>query len=322
MKLPFDSWDGRNDLAGTTEQVKLERYFGPAAVVFGSYQSAISSILEVLGSRTHLIPVVMPITASPDTVAATLRAGGDPLLLDILPQTLQMNPDELRAVLSEVQAAVVILSRPAGQPIDADLLAACGDCPTILDSRLPPHEALMAENTCTFSVFDLGPIVGSGAVVVHKFADQVRELKMVRNGLLGLAANLNDLLSACALKRFNEDPGLCKRRLAQGQVAHTYMSLLKEKLVLPFNDSPEWPYFVVRVDNADKVIAHLNSEVELVKPIFPLHMLSDVNRRWVEKPEYPVAEDLWRKLVALPTHTGILHKESSIVDKLLEVAHD
>ncbi len=320
--IPFDSWDGRNDFSGTVEQTRLEQYFGPAAVAFGTYQASLSAILEVLGTRTHLIPVVMPITASPDTIAATLRAGGDPVLLDILPQTLQMDPGELRLVLSELKAAVVILTRPAGQAVDPELLAVVGENPTILDSRLPPHEKIADQCICTFNVFDLAPIIGTGSVVIHKFDQQVRELKLVRNGLLGLCGNLNDALAAYALKRLKADPGLDTRRGVQGTVAYEYIKLLKEKYVFPFDESPEWPYFIVRVDNADKVVAHLHSEVELVKPVFPLHMLSDVNRRWMEKPEYPVAEGLWRKLVALPTHVGILGKESMIVSKLSEVAHE
>lgn len=321
--LPFDSWDGKNDFSSTADQTRLEQHFGPAAVAFGTYQAAISAVLEVLGSRTHLIPVIMPVTASPDTIAATLRAGGDPLLLDIRPQTLQMDPEELRMVLGEVKAAVVILTRPAGQPVDPELLTAVGENPTILDSRLLPHAGIDTDTTsdcvCTFNVFDLSPIAGSGAIVVHKFAETVRELKLVRNGILGLSSNLNGALAAHTLRCLKDDPGLVKRRAAQTRVAEAYVKLLNEHYVFPFDQSPEWPYFIVRVDNADKVIAHLREHVEIVKPVFPLHMLSDINRRWVDKPSYPVAEGLWQKLIALPTHRGVLGKEAQIVEGLSEV---
>jgi len=319
--IPFDSWDGQNNLAGTIEQTKLEQFFGPAAVAFGTYQAAVSASLEVLGTRTHLIPVVLPITAAPDTIAATLRGGGDPLLLDIRPQTLQIDPDALREVLAELKAAVVILTRPGGQDVDPELLELTKELPTILDSRLPPHQRIENDCVCTFNIFDFSAMLGTGALVVHKFDQQIKELKMVRSGLLGLSANLNDALSAYALKRLKLDPCLDERRKAQKQVADKYIELLKEKYVIPFDQSVEWPYFIVRVDNADRVVAHLHSHgIEAVKPVFPLHMLSEINRRWVEKPEYPVAEGLWKKLVALPTHTGIIGKESIIVERLLEVS--
>lgn len=323
--IPFESWDGKNDFSGTVEQSRLEQYFGSAAVVFGTYQAAISAILECLGTRSHLVPVILPVTASPDTLAGVLRAGGDPLLLDIRPQTLQMDPEYLRLVLAEVKAAVVVLTRPAGQPVDPALLEACGDNPTILDSRLPPGGEIRdidKDSVCSFSVFDFAPIVGTGALVIHKFDQQLRELKIIRNGVLGLSGNMNDALAAYALKRLKEDPGLYTRSARQAQVAGTYLYLLKESHVLPFESSPEWPYFIVRVENADKVIAHLHREVQAVKPVFPLHMFSDVNRRWLEKPSYPVAEGLFQKLVAIPTHLGILGKESMIVSRLSEVSND
>lgn len=321
--IPFDTWDGRNDFSGTLEQFKLEQHFGPSAVAFNTYQNAISAILEVLGSRAHLIPVILPITASPDTISAVLRGGGDPILLDIRPQTLQIDPVVLAEVLAEVKAAVVILTRPGGQDVDPELLKIVGDLPTILDSRLPPHEDIEPNLCCTFNVFDLAPLVGTGAMVFHKFSQQVRELKMVRAGVLGLAANLNDALAAYTMKRLATDPSLGVRRGQQAIVAKRYMELLHEKYVYPFDQSPEWPYFIVRVDNADRAVAHLHSHgVAITKPVFPLHMLSEVNRRWVEKPSYPVAEGLAKKLVALPTHVGILGKESMIVSLLSEVAND
>lgn len=321
--IPFDSWDGNTDLASTVEQTKLEQHIGTGTVVFGSYQTAVSAVLEVLGSRSHLIPVVLPITASPDVIGGVLRAGADPLLLDIRPQTLQIDPEALREVLTELEAAVVVLNRPAGQPVDPELLSLTAELPTILDSRLPPHEAIGPECTGTFSLFDLGPVVGSGAAVVHKFNQQVHELKMVRNGILGLACNLNDVIAAVARKRLLSDPALTKRRETQATVAASYIALLREKYVFPWDTSPEWPYFVVRVENADRAIAHLHSAgISAMKPVFPLHMLSDVNRRWVEKPSYPVAEGLWKKLIALPTHLGILGQESKIVSILSEVAND
>lgn len=321
--MMFDSWDGRNDYTSTIEQAKLEQHFGPSAVAFSSYQTAISAILEVLGTRTQRIPVVLAVTASPDTLAATLRAGGDPILLDIRPQTLQIDPDQLRTVLDELKAAVVILARPAGQPVDPALLAMTEDMPTILDSRLPPHEDIEADCVCTFNVFDLALLAGSGALIIHRFEQQVRELKMVRSGLLGLSANLNEALATTALKRLASDPKLANRKAEQIRVVRRYSNLFAGKLAYPFDQSPEWPYFIVAVDSADRAIAHLHShDITAAKPVYPLHLLSDINKRWVEKPSYPVAEELSKKLIALPTHSGILDKEGIVVLHLEEVAHD
>lgn len=322
ITVPFDSWANNLDITNTTEQANLEQYFGPAAVAFNTYQGAVSGILEVLGARSSIVPVIMSITASPDTLAAVLRAGGDPILLDIHPQTLQIDPTLLRSILDEIKTAVVIFARPGGQPVDPQLLEMTKDLPTILDSRLPPHAHIVDDCVCTFNVFDLGVVVGSGAVVIHRFKEQVTELKQVRSGLLGLSGSLNSVLAGYALRQLKHDPVLATRRSTQEVSVMTYVKLVQDKLTYPFDSSPEWPYFVVGVENADKAVAHLHGfGIEIVKPVFPLHLLSDINRRWVEKPEYPVAESLCGKLVALPTHLGILGKEDMIISTLLEVSN-
>jgi len=289
--------------------MSIERYFGPSAVTFNSYQNALTAIVEVLGFR---VPVVMPVTASPDALAAVLRGGGEPILLDICPDTLQMDPQMLREVLDEIKAAAVILTRPGGQPVDPALHAITHDVPTILDSRLPAHTRVAADCCCTFNVFNLPDV---GALVIHKFSQQVTELKRIRSGVLGLSAEIVSKLDEIGCKRLAEDQQQTQRTpLAAAQV---YMELLGEKYAYPFSESPEWPYFIVAVDNADRVVAHLHSHgIIATKPVMPLHMLSEINSRWVEKPSYPTAEYLAKKLVALPTNSGII---GSIVTLLGEV---
>jgi dTDP-4-amino-4,6-dideoxygalactose transaminase len=319
--IPFSSWDGVNDHTGTSGQRKLEQFLGPASAVFSTYQAAITATLEVMGSRTHELPVIMSISASPDTIAAVLRSGATPLLLDINPNTLQLDTSLLKEVLEELEAAVVILDRPAGLSIDPELLEIVDDLPTIIDTRLIPSLDMAEACVGTFTVFDLGPMIGTGAVVIHKYADQLNELKIVRNGVLGLAAHLNDTLSLLAYDCLKADPTLAKRKAVQKGVVETYASLFEGKLDCILTQDTEWPYFVVFVDNADKVIAHLHSyDIAALKPIYPLHLLPNISRRWAEKPEYPNVESIYNNLVALPTHSGVVGKEADIVSKLLEVS--
>jgi|LakMenEpi03Aug12_release.lakeMendotaPanAssembly.Ray.scaffolds.fasta_scaffold03047_32 dTDP-4-amino-4,6-dideoxygalactose transaminase len=317
--LPFDSWDV-NCYSGTTEQCRLEAFFGPAASVFNSCQAGITAILEVLGSRTHDIPVVLPITAPTDTVSAVLRAGGNPILLDINPTTLQLEPSLLKEVIDTLKAVVVVFDRPCGAPVDQELLSLTQDFPTIIDTRLPPQ--LNSEEACvgTFTVFDFGPVVGTGSLVIHKYSDQVHELRLVRSGLLGLSANMNELICSLAHKRLKEHPDLAERKQHQNSIFAKYASLLAGKKEIVLADSKEKPYCAVRVQNANRAIAQLHGcRFTAIKPVFPLHTLPIMQRRWQETPEYPVAEDLANRLVALPTHPGVSGKEEEIVSKLLDV---
>jgi hypothetical protein len=206
-------------------------------------------------------------------------------------------------------------------PVDPALLELAQDLPTIIDTRLPPHKGIEADCTGVFTVFDFGPIVGTGGLVIHKYSQQVLELKLVRNGLLGLAANMNDALCALAHKRLIAHPFLIVRKSDKEKVVGAYKSLLEGKnhhIVFPH--SPERPYLMVRVANANRVVAHLHSlGFPVVKPVFPLHLLPIMQRRWQETPEYPVAEAVHTQIVALPVHPGIIGKEKEIVSRLLEV---
>lgn len=320
--IPFDSWDGVTNTSGGTEQAKLEAYLGPTAVVFSSYQAAITSVLEILGSRTTDVPVILPITTSPDTLAAVLRSGASPLLLDIDSTTLQLDANLLAEILGELPQAVVVLDRPGGQQVTANLLELTKDTVTIIDTRLPPTLAAADDCVGSFTVFDFGPVIGSGGLVHHKYSEQVLELKVVRNGILGLAANMNEILCSLALTRLKVDAG--QRAIQAGEVAEAYMELLQLRSVgcMPFVKSTHWPYFIVSVENSDRAIAYLHSHnILAVKPVFPLHLLPTISRRWTEKPEYPVAEKWHKHLIALPTHQGVLGKEEEIISKLLEVAY-
>lgn len=320
--IPFNSWDGVHDHTGTSGQKKLEQFLGPASVVFSTYQAAITATLEVFGSRTHDVPVIMPVTASPDTIAAVLRSGASPLLLDIDPATLQMDPALLSEVLQELEAAVILLDRPGGRKLEPALLELVQDLPTIIDTRLIPNLGMEDDCVGTFTVFDLGPVIGTGAVVIHKYSEQINELKVVRNGMLGLAAHLTDTLSLQAHEQLKLDPLLETRKQLQKEVAAEYQRLLKDKHECLFSDNnEEFPYCIVRVEDADKVIAHLHTyDIAALKPVYPLHLIPNISRRWAETPSYPNAESICTKLVALPTHPGVRGKEADIISKLLEVS--
>lgn len=319
--LPFDSWDG-NDFGGTVEQAKLEDFFGPSAAVFNTYQAAVTSILEVLGSRSYEIPVVLPITSSPDVIAGVLRSGANPMLLDINPKTLQLDANLLREVVEAFKSIVVVLNRPAGMPVDPELLEIAADLPTIIDTRLPPHKNIKEDCVGTFTVFDFGPIVGTGSLIIHKYSEQLIELRMIRNGLLGLAANMNDALAALAHRRLKTQTGLESRKETQQTIVNNYTALLEgKKHEILFAESKEKPYLIIRVSNANRVVAHLSMVgFQVLKPVFPLHLLPIMQRRWKETPEYPVAETVANQLIALPTHPGILGREAEIVSRILEVS--
>lgn len=298
LNIPFDVWDEDDvDLqAGATP----DSYF-PNGVVFNSYQLAIQSTLELLGTRISPIPVIMPVTASPDTVAAVLRSGAAPVLLDVDYLTLQMNATQLQDALQELESAIVLLTMPGGQAVNEGLITLVEDLPTVVDTRLVPDPKDLKQ-LGSFTVYDLGPMCGAGGVVVHKFLPQLAELKVVRSGSMGHSGKLSWPQTHYIEQRVDQ---VASRKQDQALNAFLYTDALRasnKSGMIVFKHSLDWPYYLVRVPNAAHVVAHLQEQgIRAVFGCYPLHLVDELKPRWTEAPEYPVAEKLKDEIVALPT---------------------
>lgn len=297
-------------------QTAVEHRLGPASVVFGTHTDAHQSICEILGSRVKPFPVVLPVTCGTQTIAGVLRSGAQPVLLDVDQESLQINPVILKQILEELGSAVVVLTAPLGIPTDPSLLDVCKDYPTVLDSYEDPFSK---EPTATFNVFSFFESNGSGSVVFHKYRDQLRDLRLVRSGMLGLDANMPEIVAKQLLSLLTEDPELQKYRAARQETRNIYREVLQERL--PFLEQCS-QYFVVRVKNASRCVAHLHDSGFAAKhAVYPVHRHEFMKKRWAEEPEYPNADQLYETLVALPVHPGIRGFEKQIVDTLLEVVY-
>lgn len=321
-KIPLygvEDWFSRKHLT------ELENLIaGEYACVTNTTQTAIQACLELMGTRSSVIPVILPVTAPPDTIAGVLRAGAHPLLLDIDENTLQIDPAQLRDVLvmlkeaEEEKVPVVLFNKPFGLPISDDLLVQVQDLPTVCDSRQIPHANLEVEDLqCAFNIFSLTAICGAGAVVIHSFPAQVSQLKAVRSGPMGLAGALSEQQAKhvhAVLKSYHSDLKLYGRVI---ESMHKYASAINiEVMPISKGPAPMW----LKVPNARKIVAHLASyDIEAAVGLYPLHNLDEIRRRYVEEPEYPVAESLENRFVCIPTHQDVLGKEKMIIERVSEV---
>lgn len=281
---------------GTSLEELEQLVAGPYACATASVQIAVQSCLELLGTRVDVIPVIMPVTSAPDTLAAVLRAGGHPLLLDIEEEHLQMDPAQLRDALEMLEeqsrVPVILFNRPFRAPVREELLEMVLDYPSIVDSRVVPHEQLTGlDICCTFNVFDLSTVCGAGALVIHKFPEQVDQLKMVRSGPMGLDGALPELLADKALDvvtNFQE-------------VREHYWEEVEKFIGTDYEvmgPSTEPGVMWVKVDNARRTGATLKSYgIEAAIGLAPLYDIEEVKRRYQEEPEYPVTKALENSFV-------------------------
>lgn len=313
------SLHGVEDWGSYRHLTALEAYIAKGhTCVTNGVQTAVQACLELLGTRTSIVPVILPITASPDTLAGVLRAGAHPMLLDIDEKTLQMDPAQLRDALQlmeeQEQVPIVLFNRPFGSPVSSDLMVQVDDLCTICDSRLIPHPDLVEEDLpAVFNIFDLTPICGNGAAIVHVFHAQVKQLKAVRSASMGLDAALSETQAKNALanlKSFPLDVSLYKK------VVCSYLEQSPDSLLHSKWPAPLW----IRVPNARRVVAHLASyDIEAVVGILPLHHLEEIKGRYQVDPEYPVADKLQNSFVCVPTHQAVQGREAEIIKYIKEV---
>lgn len=256
----------------------LENYVGEEfACAFSTIQAAIQGCLELLGTRSAIVPVIMPVTAPPDTLAGVLRSGGHPLLLDVDKETLQIDAsqlsDAIRILNEEKNIPIVLFTRPLGAPVSQQLLDIAADYASVLDARMLPHPGLTDKDlTCTFNVYDLTSVCGSGALVLHRFERQMEQLKQVRSGPMGLSANLPELSAKLALEELKSLGDAVK----------------------------ESPVSWIKVNDAEKIKYILHAEdIEVVQSVVPLYIMEEVRRRYASEPEYPVAEELSNKYICV-----------------------
>lgn len=321
-RIPLLSLNG-TDWQAHEHLHKLESHLSfRNTVAFNSVQTALVATLELLGTRTHMHPVVLPVTAPPDVISATLRSGGHPLLLDIEEKTLQMRPEQVQEALSSLEAAIVILTRPGGMPVSEELLELVEDYPTVLDARLVPHNQLgMEDLVATFNVYDFTQLSGNGAAVIHKFPKQVNQLRVVRSGIMGHNAAMSEgdahRAHAELTKLFDS---YCETYTMRVEEYRTLLEEATDRDILLY-DGGKWPSpLYIRVPNARKVVAHLDSfGFEAALGCFPLYNLGEIRMRYQEDPDYPYADALSNQIVALPTHLGTEGLVSEICKRILEV---
>jgi dTDP-4-amino-4,6-dideoxygalactose transaminase len=310
-----EDWSSQHHLAA------LEAYIAKGhSCATNSVQTAVQACLELLGTRSSIVPVILPVTAPPDTLAGVLRAGAHPLLLDIDEDSLQLDPAQLRDAIAtlaeEDKVPIVLFNRPFGSPVSPDLLVQVDELCTICDSRLVPHPDMVEEDLpAVFNIFDLTPICGNGAVVVHAFPKQVAQLRAVRNGPLGLGGALSEPQARNVLAHLKSYP--------------LEVSLYKS-VVCSFLEEPEAPEHLLhskwpaplwfRVPNARKAVAQLASYgIEAAVGLTPLYILEEVKSRYQEEPEYPVADKLQNSFVCVPTHQDVQGHEKKIIKYINEV---
>jgi perosamine synthetase len=276
--------------------------------------------------------VLVPAYTFPATANVVALAGARPVLVDVDPQTMNVDPAKVEAAVTRRTKAVLAVHL-FGRPLDWEAL----------EEAVPPPVALLEDAAAALGARRrgrpcgaLGPAAclsfhprkivttGEGGAVVcddDALADDVRRLR--HHGIEprgefeirrpGFNYRLADVLCAVGIPQLRRlDELLAARR----RVAEAYSERLAGVVELPSADEGDthgWQAYVVTLDRRDEALAALREQgIEAQIGTYALHRLA----AYRDQGRFPGADACFERALALPLHSRVSEAD---VDRVAEV---
>jgi len=292
------------------------------------------------------------------TIEAILHCGATPVLADIVPDTLGVDPDEVARKISKRTACIIPVDI-AGHPADYGTL-----CPLASEHPIP----LISDASHAFGTTYKGKSIprladaavysfystknltcGEGGMVVSRFKPFVERIRLLSRHCmtsgayqrqlgrkweydvagLGFKANLSDVQASIAL---GELAGFDKNQAKRAAIARRYarnLANLSDYLHLPTVGAKTvhaWHLYVIRLHlsrlriSRNKFIALMSDHgIECGVHYRPIFSLSFYRKLGYTGQHFPNSVYVGRRVVSLPMYPGLKLGE---VDYICDVIHD
>ncbi len=297
---------------------RLARDLGYAgAVAAGSCTQAIHLALRARFSGAS-VPVGVPSYVCREVYDAVCLAGGRPDLLDIDPHHFSIDPQSPR--LPDLQAIIVPHLFGVRAPIEKFIAAGLfviEDCA----QRLPPLSVGRQEPKPQVRVlsFEATKLVtcGEGGMLLSDDATLLEKARQLRDGPYTLrepavSSPLTDLQASVLLAQWQRWPELLDRRRT---LAESYLETLGKEFpqaVVPAMRAKDTYHFrfLLNVRDPDAFMAATAKEgVTCRRPVAP----SPLHRLFETPGRFPVAEEVWSRLVSIPLYPRLRDNEAVTV---------
>ena len=327
------------------------------AVGFSSGTAALHGAAFAAGIGVGDEVVTTPLTFAA-TANCVLYQGGIPVFADASPDTLNLDPDRLAAVITSRTKAIIPVDY-AGHPADLDSILALANQNGLIVIEDACH-ALGAQYDgrkvgaiADMTVFSFHPVkhltTGEGGMVTTndpKFAETLRafrnhgittEARDRQNAgqwhyemvLLGYNYRLSDISCALGLSQLRRlDSNLERRR----QIAARYSSAMRNLpgITLPAvrqHVLPAWHLYPIRVDervlgvSRDEILRALRAEnIGVNVHYIPVHLHPYYKERFGYcRGEFPVAEAAYETLITLPMFHGMTDRDVEDVIRAIDI---
>ncbi len=318
-------------------------YLGsPAALAISSCTAALHTALAVLkiGPGDEVITSTMTFCS---TVSVIEHVGATPVLVDVEPDTLNLDPAQVAAAITPRTKALIPVHY-GGHPCDMDSLAALAhthglhlieDAAHALPAEIKDRKIGSTDNPVAFSFYATKNLTtGEGGMLTGtpEFIDQARVVSlhgMNRDAwkrydkggswfyevvMPGFKYNMPDIMAALGLAQLRKLDRMQKRRR---EVVHLYNEAFRNlPLILPVerpNVSSAWHLYPIRLRleelnvTRNQTIEYLASQnIGTSVHFIPVHTHPYFRDKYGYKPQdFPVAYDAFQRLISLPLHPGL-----------------
>jgi dTDP-4-amino-4,6-dideoxygalactose transaminase len=275
--------------------------------------------------------VLVPAYTFPATANVVALAGLAPVLVDVDPLTMNLDPTAVAAAIGPRTRAVLAVHL-FGRPLDWEgLAAAVPDHVVLIEDAAGALGAKRQGRPCG-SLGRMGCLsfhprkivtTGEGGAVTTDDADLAAAIRSLRHhGWSGAdmpqpAFNyrLSDVLCALGIPQLRR---LDELLAARTRVAAAYTERLQGVVDTPSADDGDvhgWQAYVVRVDDRDRVLAELRADgIEAQIGTYAVHRLG----AYGDAGSFPGADAAYERALALPFHGRLDHDELDRVCEALD----
>jgi len=275
--------------------------------------------------------VIVPSLTYIASVNAITYVGAKPVFVDSLPDTWQMDPDDINRKISGKTKAIVAVHL-YGHPCDMDKIVKIArehdlkiveDCAEAIGSKYKNSHVGNMSDVATFSFFGNKTITtGEGGMILSKdqsTSDKARKLKgqglatgrEYWHDVVGYNYRMTNICAAIGVAQLERIDSLIESKL---RIAQIYKKeLISDKITFhPEANNVTHSYWMCSIltDNPlrrDRLRKHLEINGIETRPLFPpVHTMP----MYFENSKYPVAIDLAARGLNLPSWPGL--KESDV----------
>lgn len=311
---------------GAAFETEFAEWLGaPHAVGVGSGTDALALALRAIGLQPG-DEVIAPANTCVPTIAAIVAAGGSPILADVRPDTLTLDPDDTdRHVTPRTRAIVPV--HLYGQPCAMDCLRdlARAHRLRVVEDCAQAHGARWRDQPCgtlgdaaAFSFYptkNLGALGDAGAVVTGQpdIAERVRQLRNYGESEKyhatdqGLNSRLDEMQAAFLRVKL---PRLHAWNARRRDLAQHYRHGLNGAAAQPLHEAPgtrsACHLFVVRHPERDALAARLQADGIGAQVHYPRPIHAHPAYQHLGHPgDFPVAEQACAEVLSLPLHPAL-----------------